>query len=78
MTKTETTQLAVAMNDISTMKDDITEIKNLLKAQDEKFAKFVEASEKKFITRVEAKVAAWIIGIAISVVTIIALFWGHK
>lgn len=51
-------RLAVAVNDISTMKDDIKEIKEILQDQD-----------RRFVTRAELKISQWVIGFAISAVT---------
>lgn len=68
-------RLAVATNDIKTMKDDIKEIKDLLKAQDTKFASFVDASEKRFVTRAELKISQWVFGFVISA---LALFLSLK
>jgi hypothetical protein len=55
MTKQESENLAVAMNDINTIKDDIKEIKNILKGED-----------NRFLTRQEARAAGWVIGIALT------------
>lgn len=52
------------------MAADIVEIKELLKAQDQKFAKFVDAAESKFITRLEGKAAMLLFSIAITLVTV--------
>lgn len=38
-----------------------------------KFDRFVETSDKKFITRLEGKAAAWIIGIALTGMSVWAL-----
>lgn len=70
-------RLAVAINDISTMKDDIKEIKDLLKAQDTKFASFVDASEKRFVTRNELKISQWIFGFVISAFALFLTFKDH-
>jgi hypothetical protein len=47
---------------------DIKDIKEILKAQDIKFSKFVEASEKKFITRAETVAITTFAGLVITVV----------
>lgn len=52
MTTKETAKLAVAANDIKSIKDDISEIKAILSSQDE-----------HYITRLEGKAAAWVIAI---------------
>lgn len=52
------------------MSEDIQEIKELLKAQDQKFARFVEASEKKFITRLEATAISVFVGFLVSMVVL--------
>jgi len=70
-------RLAVAINDISTMKDDIKEIKDLLKAQDTKFASFVDASEKRFVTRAELKISQWVFGFVISALAIFLSLKDH-
>lgn len=67
MTKNEQTELAVAMNDIQTIKDDIREIKDILRNQ-----------EKRFITRLEGKAAAWIISVAFAALAIWATLQGGK
>jgi hypothetical protein len=55
MTSKESTQLAVATNDIKTIKGDLKDIKALLLTYDE-----------RFITRREAKVANWLFGFMVS------------
>lgn len=59
MTERETTKMikdvAVAVNDISTMKEDIKEIKELLKAQD-----------SRFVTRAELKITQWVFGFIVA------------
>ena len=55
----------------------IKEIKDLLKAQDAKFAKFVDASEKRFVTRAEMKISQWVVGFVISAITIILVAKDH-
>lgn len=55
-------RLAVAVNDISTMKDDIKEIKEMLQDQD-----------RRFVTRAELKISQWVIGFVISAITFILL-----
>ena len=47
--------VAVAVNDISTMKEDIKEIKELLKAQD-----------SRFVTRAELKITQWVFGFIVA------------
>jgi tetrahydromethanopterin S-methyltransferase subunit A len=59
MTTKEATNLAIAMNDISSIKDDIKEIKELLKTQDD-----------KYISRLEGKVAGVIVGLALTAITV--------
>lgn len=59
MTEREITKMikdvAVAVNDISTMKEDIKEIKELLKAQD-----------SRFVTRAELKITQWVFGFIVA------------
>lgn len=52
------------------MAEDIKDIKEILKAQDAKFSKFVEASEKKFITRLEATAISVFVGFVVSLVVL--------
>lgn len=52
------------------MAEDIKDIKEILKAQDAKFSKFVEASEKKFITRLEATAISVFVGFLVSLVAL--------
>lgn len=52
------------------MKDDIKEIKEILKAQDAKFSKFVEASEKKFLTRLEGRVVMTVFALIVTATTL--------
>jgi uncharacterized protein (UPF0335 family) len=52
------------------MADDIKDIKEILKAQDAKFSRFVEASEKKFITRAETIAITTFVGFVVSLVVI--------
>jgi uncharacterized protein (UPF0335 family) len=52
------------------MADDIKDIKEILKAQDAKFSRFVEASEKKFITRLEATAISVFVGFLVSMVVL--------
>ena len=61
-TKIQDERLAVAVNDISTMKDDIKEIKEMLQDQD-----------RRFVTRAELKISQWAIGFIISAITIFFL-----
>lgn len=61
-TKIQDERLAVAVNDISTMKDDIKEIKEMLQDQD-----------RRFVTRAELKISQWVIGFVISAITFILL-----
>lgn len=77
MTQAETKKLqevserAIRMEEKQvSMSEDIQEIKELLKAQDQKFAKFVEASEKKFITRLEATAISVFVGFLVSMVVL--------
>ena len=57
-------RLAVAVNDISTMKDDIKEIKEMLQDQD-----------RRFVTRAELKISQWVFGI---ILTALAVFLSLK
>jgi vacuolar-type H+-ATPase subunit B/Vma2 len=77
MTQAETKKLqevserAIRMEEKQvSMSEDIQEIKELLKAQDQKFAKFVDASERKFITRLEATAISVFVGFLVSMVVL--------
>ena len=73
-------RLAVAVNDISTMKDDIKEIKDNQKASADKQEKFeekidllIQNMDKTFVTRAELKITQWSVGFIISAITIFFL-----
>jgi hypothetical protein len=67
----EVSERAIRMEEKQvSMSEDIQEIKALLKAQDQKFARFVEASEKKFITRLEATAISVFVGFLVSMVVL--------
>ena len=65
-TKKQDERLAVAVNDISTMKDDIKEIKEMLQDQD-----------RRFVTRAELKITQWVFGFVISAVALYLNFSNH-
>ena len=60
------------------MADDIKDIKEILKAQDAKFSKFVEASERKFITRLEATAISTFVGVVVSVAVLFINLTKHN
>jgi hypothetical protein len=73
-------RLAVAVNDISTMKDDIKEIKANQKSSADKQEKFeekidllIQNMDKTFVTRAELKITQWSVGFVISAITIFFL-----
>jgi vacuolar-type H+-ATPase subunit B/Vma2 len=75
----EVSERAIRMEEKQvSMSEDIQEIKELLKAQDQKFAKFVEASERKFITRLEATAISTFIGIVISLAVLFINLTKHN
>lgn len=67
MTKTETIELAEARKDISYMSEDISDIKSDIKLIIAK----LENQEKKFITRIEGKVAVGVVSLLIALMS----FW---
>ena len=79
-TKIQDERLAVAVNDISTMKDDIKEIKANQKSSADKQEKFeekidllIQNMDKTFVTRAELKITQWSVGFIISAITIFFL-----
>jgi Fic family protein len=54
------------------MAEDIKDIKEILKAQDAKFSKFVDASERKFITRLEGLAVVAFLSVAATLIVIYA------
>lgn len=77
MTKTETLKLDTLADRTTRMEqkqedmaDDIKEIKELLKAQDAKFAAFVDGANKTFITRIEGRAAMVLFSISVTLITV--------
>lgn len=70
ISKEQNERLAVAVNDISTMKDDIKEIKENQQAQSEKFDKFIDSMDKRFVSRAELKITQWVFGFIIASVAL--------
>lgn len=66
ISKEQNERLAVAVNDISTMKDDIKEIKENQQAQSEKFDKFIDSLDRRFVTRNELKITQWVFGFIVA------------
>lgn len=66
----ELAELAVAMNDITTMKDDIKEIKDSLAAFIKGYNADKDSLSKKFITRAEAVAIGTAFGVVITLVTL--------
>lgn len=70
MTQREGERLAKMEQRQEDMAEDIREIKELLKAQDAKFAKFVNGANRSFLTRLEAKAYGAAITLIFSIVVI--------
>lgn len=77
ISKEQNERLAVAVNDISTMKDDIKEIKENQQAQSEKFDKFIDSMDKRFVSRAELKITQWVFGFIISAAALYLNFSNH-